>query len=162
MRPESTWCPSPNFKASTKARGISVIVIHATATSGIESPKNWLCDPKSKVSAHYIIGRAGELLHLVQDSNVAYHAGESSWRGREHVNSFSIGIELVNSNDGIMEYPEPQLAVCAALTAALCKEHGVKLGDVVGHKDIAPGRKTDPAGFDWVGFRDRLLDLGVS
>jgi N-acetyl-anhydromuramyl-L-alanine amidase AmpD len=75
---------------------------------------------------------------------------------------FSVGIELVNANDGIQEYPQAQLEACAGLTAAICKDYGVKLEDVVGHLDVAPGRKTDPAGFPWEDFRALLLAAGIS
>lgn len=156
MRPVIEWCPSPNFKAVTPDRKITCIVIHATATSGIDSPRDWLCSPESKVSAHYLIGRTGLILNLVHETNIAWHAGESEWKGKKGVNAFSIGIELVNSNDGIMEYPEDQLMSCADLVSAICQERGIKTEDVVGHLDVAPGRKTDPAGFPWPQFREML------
>jgi N-acetylmuramoyl-L-alanine amidase len=170
MRPDSTWCPSPNFH-SDPSRRITAVVIHATATGGLESPKNWLCDPASNASAHYLISREGAVLHLVHESDVAWHAGESAWNGMEHVNpktgvrtmnNCSVGIELVNDNTGQMPYPDPQLAAAAQLVAAICQEHGVKLEDVVGHLDIAPGRKTDPAVFPWDNFRGRLKAAGIA
>ncbi len=161
-RPASLWCPSPNFLSAPAGRKVTCVVIHATATSCIDSPKAWLCNPDSKVSAHYLIGLDGHIYHLVHESNVAYHAGESVWKGVEWVNHFSVGIELVNANDGVMEYPEEQLAACAALTAAICEDLGVKLEDVVGHLDIAPGRKTDPAAFPWDDFRGRLKAAGIA
>lgn len=136
-------------------------MIHATATSALASPKAWLTDPASKVSAHYLIGRAGELIQMVDDNDTAWHAGESEWGGVKGVNAFSIGIELVNSNDEKMEYPDAQMAVCADLVTAICLERKIKNQNVVGHKDIAPGRKTDPAGFDWIGFRARLASEGI-
>lgn len=161
-RPDSVWCPSPNFKAYAAARKITCVVIHATATKGLESPRDWLSHPASKVSAHYLIGLEGNILRMVDEKNVAYHAGESEWKGVKHVNAFSVGIELVNSNDGKMPYPEAQITACAAICVPVCKDYGVKLEDVVGHKDIAPGRKTDPAGFPWDDFKSRLRAGGVS
>lgn len=156
-RPDSEWCPSPNFLSVPPGRKVTCVVIHATATSGLDSPKEWLCNPNSKVSAHYLIGRTGVILHLVHESNVAWHAGDSEWRGQSGVNRFSVGIELVNSNDGQMEYPNDQLAAAAELVRAICADHGIKPQDVVGHADIAPGRKTDPAAFPWDDFRMRLV-----
>ena len=155
-RPDSTWTPSPNFRSVAAGRPISAVIVHATATSGLSSPLAWLCNPDSKVSAHYLIDREGVAYHLVHESNIAWHAGESEWKGKSNVNEFSVGIELVNANDGIQEYPEAQLAACAALIKPMLADYGVTLEDVVGHLDIAPGRKTDPAGFDFDAFRKRL------
>lgn len=132
------------------------MIIHATATSGVQSPKEYLCLPSSKVSAHYLIGLDGAIFHLVHESDIAWHAGESEWRGQPQVNLFSVGIELVNANDGVMEYPEAQLAACAALVKDICADYQISPEDVIGHLDIAPGRKTDPAAFPWEDFRSRL------
>lgn len=145
--------PSPNFRKMASPRKVTCIIIHATATSGIESPKAWLTSVESKVSAHYLIGMDGKIYQLVQENDVAYHAGESEWRGISHVNNFSIGIELVNANDGKMPYPEAQLSECAGLVASICKKRKIGPEDVIGHLNIAPGRKTDPAAFPWDNFR---------
>ena len=153
-RPKSAWTPSPNYTPKDPGRMVSCVIIHATATSGKDSPLEWLCDPKSKVSAHYIIDTLGAIYHLVHEQNVAWHAGESSFNGTSGVNEFSVGIELVNANDGIMPYTDPQLASCAELTADICKDNHISFGAVVGHADIAPGRKTDPGPlFPWDHFR---------
>ena len=151
MKPQTIWQPSPNFSSR-----ISCIVLHATATSGIKSPLDWLCNPESKVSAHYLIGTDGTIYHLVLDDKKAWHAGESEWKGRKGVNTNSIGIEMVNANDGKMIYPEAQIAACAELVKHLMAEHGIKREDVIRHADIAPGRKNDPLGFDMDAFRKRL------
>lgn len=155
MRPPTIWNPSPNF-TFINGRKITCVVLHATATSGLDSPLDWLCNPQSKVSAHYLIDLDGTIYHLVHESNIAWHAGESLWQGRPDVNIFSVGIELVNANDGIMPYPKDQLAYCAALVKNICSDNNIKPGDVVGHCDIAPGRKTDPANFPWTSFRALL------
>lgn len=160
MRQGTEWFPSPNFRRAK--REIQFIVIHATATSGISSPREWLCNPASKVSAHYLIGRDGKILQLVEDSNISWHAGESSWAGKTNLNNSSIGIELVNANDGKMNYPEEQFEACLKITSDMAKEFKVKLSNIVRHLDIAPVRKTDPAGFPWDDFKMRLHDLGVA
>lgn len=164
MRPASEWVPSPNFKEppSGADRKISCLVIHATATAGIESPLRELCDPKSKtpekrVSAHYLIGKDGRIIHLVHETNIAFHAGVSAWRGQIAVNNFSIGYELVNLNDGKDPYSEAQITALASLVIPACQEHSIAPADVVGHLDVAPGRKDDPRGLDLVAFRKRLL-----
>ena len=80
---------------------------------------------------------------------------QSQASGLPNVNAYSVGIELVNPND-FTPYPEAQLTSCAALVRAICAEHGIAHANVVGHADVAPGRKTDPAGFDWPRFRGML------
>jgi len=72
------------------------------------------------------------------------------------MNNCSIGIELVNANDGKMIYPDAQVKVCADLVKYLCETYNVSLDNVVTHADIAPGRKNDPLGFDMEGFRKLL------
>ena len=160
MRPRVNWVPSPNFSKG-KDRKVSCVVLHATATNGLKSPLEWLCLPESKVSAHYIIDKEGEIYHLVGEKNIAWHAGESFWDGKAHVNNFSIGIELVNPNDGFYPFPEEQIQACLALVVAICKDYSIPNKNVVGHLDIAFGRKTDPAGFDWTDFRERLRLAGI-
>ena len=110
-----------------------------------------------RVSAHFLIRRDGELVQYVPVAQRAWHAGESCHAGRERCNDFSIGIELEGADD--VPYEEAQYHALAALIrqlrAALPSLAG---GDIVGHSDIAPGRKTDPgAAFDW-GRLDTLLN----
>ncbi len=103
-----------------------------------------------RVSAHFLVRRSGELLQFVPCTRRAWHAGASSWGGNDRCNDFSVGIELEGSDE--IPYTDPQYAALAALTAALSRAYPVE--DVVGHADIAPGRKTDPgAAFDWPRFR---------
>ncbi len=160
MRPPFKKASSPNF-TRVKDRKITCVVIHATATSGLASPLEWLSLPASKVSAHYLIDKDGSIYGLVSEKDIAWHAGESYWDGKAHVNSFSIGIELVNPNDGVYPYPEEQIQALVELVVAICKEYGISAKDVVGHCDIALGRKTDPAGLDWEDVRARLAFHGV-
>lgn len=156
-RPKSIWKPSPNFTPKDPGRAISCVVIHATATEDKESPLNWLCDPKSQVSAHYLIDRLGAIYHLVHEQNIAWHAGQSSFHGINGVNDFSVGIELVNDNKD-QNYPAEQLQACSNLVADICREYKISEFSVVGHADIAPGRKTDPYKFPWFEFREILAN----
>lgn len=160
-RPKTEWRPSPNFKIG-KNRTISCVILHATATSKIGSPLDWLTSPLSKVSSHYLVGKDGHIYHLVKESNVAWHAGESFWQDKPHVNNFSIGIEMVNPNDGYDPYPEEQIQAVLDLCVPICIEYKIAAKDVIGHLDIALGRKTDPAGFDFEDFRARLYRDGVA
>lgn len=107
----------------------------------------------TRVSAHFLIRRDGKLLQFVPCAKRAWHAGESSWKGRSRCNDFSIGIELEGT--GETPFTTPQYRRLAALTRALQARYPIR--DIVGHSDIAPGRKTDPGpSFDWARYR-RLL-----
>jgi hypothetical protein len=98
------------------------------------------------VAPHYLIDRKGNIYRLVDDKNIAYHAGESQMKdGRTGVNAFSIGIELLNKEDD--QYTDAQYAAVKSLIAHLKGLYPIK--SVVGHDDIAPGRKTDPWNFEW-------------
>ncbi len=109
-----------------------------------------------KVSSHYLIRRDGEVIQFVEPERRAWHAGVSSWRGRERCNDFSIGIELEGAEDDA--FTEVQYQSLAALLRRLQQQFPIR--DVAAHSDVAPGRKTDPgARFDWA----RLLrDLASS
>ena len=98
------------------------------------------------VAPHYMIDRKGAIYRLVEDTNIAYHAGVSEMPdGRENVNDFSIGIEILNTLDD--NYTDAQYAAVKRLVASLKEQYKIKY--VLGHDDIAPGRKTDPWNFDW-------------
>jgi AmpD protein len=99
-----------------------------------------------RVSAHFYIRRHGALIQFVPCAKRAWHAGVSSWRGRERCNDYSIGIELEGADD--VPYAAPQYATLAKLLTALKQRYPLEAA--VGHSDIAPGRKTDPGpAFDW-------------
>jgi AmpD protein len=99
-----------------------------------------------RVSAHFVIRRDAELLQFVCCGERAWHAGVSSWQGRERCNDFSVGIELEGTDT--KPYGASQYSVLARLLKALYRRYAIR--HVVGHSDIAPGRKTDPGpAFDW-------------
>ena len=106
-----------------------------------------------KVSAHFLIRRAGELIQFVPCGWRAWHAGESNWRGRSRCNDFSIGIELEGTDD--VPFEDAQYDRLAELVRLLARTYpGV---DSVGHSDVAPGRKTDPGPcFDWARYRSMI------
>lgn len=100
-----------------------------------------------RVSSHFLIRRDGELVQFVPVERRAWHAGASCWRGRSACNDFSVGIELEGTDDSPFE--DPQYAALARLLMDL--QSRLALRDIVGHSDIAPGRKTDPgAQLDWL------------
>lgn len=110
-----------------------------------------------RVSAHYFIRRGGELVCFVPPERRAWHAGVSSWRGRERCNDFSIGVELEGCDS--LPFEDAQYETLAALLAELCARFPV--AGVTGHSDIAPGRKTDPGPFfSWGRLRRILLEAG--
>jgi AmpD protein len=106
-----------------------------------------------KVSAHFLIRRDGALVQFVGCLDRAWHAGVSSWKGREHCNDFSVGIELEGTD--AIPYAPAQYTMLARLIRTLRRRYPI--ADIVGHSDVAPGRKTDPGpAFDWARLR-RLL-----
>lgn len=141
--------PNQSFRKKVK---IDMIVIHATASDSFDGAVSWMENKKSQVSAHYCISKEGEVVQLVQESKKAWHAGKSTWKGEENLNENSIGIELVNKNDGFDEYPETQIKTLASLIVNI-QHFYTDISDdrIVGHDQIAPGRKSDPnINFPWV------------
>lgn len=110
-----------------------------------------------RVSAHYFIRRDGELIQFVPPEMRAWHAGVSSWRGRERCNDFSIGIELEGCDT--LPFEPVQYEALAELLADLCARFPIE--GITGHSDIAPGRKTDPGPyFSWGRLRRLLEGMG--
>jgi N-acetylmuramoyl-L-alanine amidase len=153
------FIPSPNFKKKAN-RKITAIVIHYTGSLSIDSTIIWFGQKKSGVSAHYIIGRNGDVVQMVNEKDIAWHAGES-WmspktKGEPWVNNFSIGIELVGTADSY--FTDIQMAALYDLLETLVMRYKVPPDRVVGHADIAPGRKIDPDGhlgqFNWTRTRE--------
>jgi len=155
--------PSPNCDARPEGVAIELIVIHNISLppgvfdgdAVIELFTNrldWDAHPYYqgirgiKVSAHFFIRRDGTLIQFVPCSLRAWHAGVSNWLEREGCNDFSIGIELEGSDD--LPFTEAQYATLAPLVNLLKQAYPIRA--VVGHSDIAPGRKTDPGiCFEW-------------
>ena len=99
-----------------------------------------------KVSAHFLVRRDGSVVQFVPVERRAWHAGVSSWRGRERCNDFSIGIELEGSEDDA--FTDPQYQALTGLVHRLQSQWPIR--DIAAHSEVAPGRKTDPgAHFDW-------------
>lgn len=109
-----------------------------------------------RVSAHALIRREGEILQFVPFHDRAWHAGDSCFGDRRQCNDFSVGIELEGADD--VPYTETQYLRLALLARTLMRHYpGITRDRIVGHSDIAPGRKTDPGpAFDWTEFHRRL------
>jgi N-acetylmuramoyl-L-alanine amidase len=147
--------PSPNW--DERKLPISMVVLHYTEMRSADEALARLTDPEAKVSAHYLISEAGEVIALVDEDKRAWHAGQSFWRGHPDVNSASIGIELDHPGHafGYRDFAEAQFHALVPLLARIVKQYGIPRANVVGHSDIAPARKIDPGElFPW----DRLAE----
>lgn len=161
------WIASPNFDArpieTDVTAGICLVVIHNISLPPSQYGGNGIIElftnqlnPEAhpyyaeiytrKVSAHFLIRRDGELIQFVSCLDRAWHAGASNWQGRERCNDFSVGIELEGSDFDAFE--AIQYDMLNQLLTALQAAYPIQ--GIVGHSDIAPGRKTDPGPyFDW-------------
>ncbi len=157
---------SPNCDARPSGMDIDLLVIHGISLPPGEFGGPWIdrlftnslpaeAHPYFaqvaglRVSSHLVISREGALTQYVKFRDRAWHAGKSSYRGREACNDFSIGIELEGTDD--LPYEMTQYARLAEVVAALLRAYPTLTSErITGHSDIAPGRKTDPGGaFDW-------------
>lgn len=160
--------PSPNCDERPADETVRLVVIHAISLPpeefggpGIIQLFTNCLDPEAhpyfreiqdlRVSAHFLVRRDGELIQFVPCSRRAWHAGVSNWLGRENCNDFSIGIELEGCDQ--LPFEDAQYLTLNRLLAELHRRYSMEA--VVGHSDIAPGRKTDPGPcFDWSRVRD--------
>ena len=141
---EALWRPSPNFDQ----RRPNYVILHQTSNDNAATALATLTDPQRRVSAHYLIGRDGALMQLVDEASRAWHAGESWWGGNTDLNSASIGIELDNTGDEV--FAEAQIVALLGLLGELRTRHRIPPANVLAHGDIAPTRKVDPGRlFPW-------------
>lgn len=171
--PEARWSPSPHFDVRPAGVTPELLVVHSISlppgryggpyiddlfrgTLNLVAHRSFQSLRGVTVSAHLLIRRNGALVQYVSLNDRAWHAGQSSFDGRDNCNDFSIGVELEGS-DGT-PFRAPQYRRLADLHAGLVAAYpAIATNPVVGHCDIAPGRKTDPGPlFDWSGFRAML------
>lgn len=169
-------CPSPNFNARPSTE-ISLLVIHNISLPPgqfgggqvqaffqnrlvTEEHPYFAAIASLKVSAHFLIERDGRITQFVSCRDRAWHAGVSSFEGREQCNDFSLGIELEGTDE--LPFGEAQYGALVALTRHLQAAYpAITLSRICGHSDIAPGRKTDPGpAFDWARLRAALINGG--
>ncbi|MDO5529391.1 MAG: N-acetylmuramoyl-L-alanine amidase, partial [Paracoccus sp. (in: a-proteobacteria)] len=146
--PGSEPPPSPNHGDRRGGIAPHLIVLHYTGMADGASARARLCDPAAEVSAHWLIFEDGRCESLVPENRRAWHAGAGSWLGHEDINSRSIGIELVNPGD--CPFAARQMDALEDLLDEIMARHGIGPESVIGHSDMAPGRKCDPGPrFDW-------------
>lgn len=138
---EGVWRPSPNFDQ----RRPNYVILHQTSNDTAQRALATLTDPRRRVSAHYLIGRDGTVLQLVDENARAWHAGASWWGGNTDLNSASLGIEL--DNTGEEPFAEAQIVALLALLDELRSRHRIPAANFLAHGDVAPGRKVDPSAF---------------
>lgn len=141
--------PVPHKNRRPPVTSPDCLVLHDTGGKTAEGALAWFRDPASQVSSHYLIDKDGTIYRCVPEEERAWHAGHSELFGRPDVNSFSLGIELVDDSD-VDAYPAAQLGTLIDLLVDLCRRYRIPLNRVVGHQHIAPGRKGDPGpDFPW-------------
>ncbi len=169
---------SPNFDARPPGAGLDLIVVHGISLPPGDFGGPWIdrlftnslpaeAHPyfatinARRVSSHLLVRRDGEITQYVDFNARAWHAGASRFEGREACNDFSIGIELEGADT--LAYEDAQYEALAQIVGALCESYpGLSPERIVGHSDVAPGRKTDPGpAFDWVRAR-RLIDAACA
>jgi AmpD protein len=169
------WLRSPNQGVRPAGCAVSLVVLHNISLPPGEFGGPWIerlftnrLDPAAhpyfstiaglQVSAHFVVRRGGEIVQLVGCDRRAWHAGQSAWRGRANCNDWSLGIELEGSDD--QPFVAEQYHALWRLLDAIRGRYPITA--IVGHSDVAPGRKTDPGPhFDWaaVAARHRGLEL---
>lgn len=151
------WHPSPNFGPRRDGLTPALIVLHYTAMADADAALARLCDPGAQVSAHYLIGSDGRLWQMVREGMRAWHAGEGEWGGQQDINSRSVGIELDNRGDH--PFAAPLMRRLEHVLPKIMARWNIPASGVIGHSDMAPGRKCDPGPrFDWA----RLARQGLA
>lgn len=151
---------SPNFGGRRGGLGPEIIILHYTGMDSGRGAEEWLCNPASEVSSHYIVHENGRIVQMVREQDRAWHAGKSSWRGVTEINSQSIGIEIVNPGPllGFPPFPARQIVAVIELCRGIVARRSIRPEMVLAHSDVAPGRKIDPGEkFPW----PRLARAGV-
>ena len=144
---------SSNYsKKKRPLKDIRFIIIHYTGMQSEIASIKRLKDPKSKVSCHYLIRRNGNIIQMVNEKNIAWHAGKSRWKNFMNLNKNSLGIELVNKGHefGYQNFTNQQIQSLISLCKLLKRKYTIKKENFLGHSDIAPLRKIDPGEkFPW-------------
>ncbi|MCZ0960762.1 N-acetylmuramoyl-L-alanine amidase [Paracoccus benzoatiresistens] len=139
--------PSPNH-GDRRGQRPELVVLHYTGMADTAEARARLCDPAAEVSAHWLVHEDGRAEALVPEDRRAWHAGAGSWQDRDDVNSRSIGIEIANPGD--RPFPARQMDALVMVLRDIMARWRIGPDAVIGHSDMAPGRKIDPGPrFDW-------------
>ena len=154
---------SPNFNLQKRTyKEIKFIIFHYTGMKKESEAVSKLTKIQSEVSSHYLIKNNGNILTLVPDLYVAWHAGKSSWKNFKSLNQNSIGIEITNPGHefGYKKFSEKQISSLLKLSRFLIKKYKINSNNILGHSDIAPERKKDPGEkFPWKLFSKKKIGL---
>ena len=144
---------SPNFNPIKRnSKKIKFIIFHYTGMKNESDAINRLTNIQSEVSCHYLIKSNGEIITVLPDLYVAWHAGKSSWKKYKSLNKNSIGIEITNPGHQLCykNFPKKQISSLLKLSKTLIKKYKISSKNILGHSDIAPERKKDPGEkFPW-------------
>lgn len=145
------FLPSPNFDDRPHGETVSCVVLHSTVVPTTEETVKIFLDPKRQVSAHFVVGKDGQVIQMVPVEKRAWHAGESVLDGKPRVNEYSVGIEMVNLNNGVDPYTDAQIYAVVGIIRLLRSRYDIPDSRIVSHEKIAlpAGRKSDPANFDF-------------
>lgn len=160
MNIDKTSFTSPNYK--DRSDKIDTIVIHSTHISKYDSLER-LCSKESGVSCHYLLDLEGKIYQLVPEEKIAWHAGTSSWMGREALNQYSIGIEIVdtdNSGNRLKYFTQHQMDSVINLIKNIINRYSIDPHNIVAHSDIATDRKDDPGeNFSWTQLSEHGIGI---
>jgi N-acetylmuramoyl-L-alanine amidase len=157
-----SFIPGLHFNARPPGTVVDTIILHHTASGTTSSCVRWFENPESKVSAHYVIGKDGSIIQMVNTFYRAWHAGNSVIDGRTNVNDYSVGIEIVNT--GSEPYPEAQVTAVRNIVGHLCHyRYKGQIKQIASHEYIAvpQGRKNDPKDYPWDSLSDLSKELGI-
>ena len=144
---------SPNFNPKKRiSRKIKFIIFHYTGMKKESEAINRLTSTQSEVSCHYLIKNNGEIIQLVPNLYIAWHAGKSSWKEHKSLNQNSVGIEITNPGHeiGYKKFSKKQIFSLVRLSKFLIRKYNINSKNILGHSDIAPDRKKDPGEkFPW-------------
>ncbi|MBC8139735.1 MAG: N-acetylmuramoyl-L-alanine amidase [Fibrella sp.] len=144
---------SPNYNSRPFFGTVDCVVLHATVTETADDAIRIFLARGSKVSAHFVVARDGKVTQMVPVGKRAWHGGTSRLGRRANVNDFSVGIEMVNRNDGLQPYTDRQYEAVAGIIRDLRtnRQYSIPPERIVSHRAIAlpQGRKSDPRGFDF-------------
>ena len=153
MALNTTFNYSPNFNSKKRnPKKIKFIIFHYTGMKSESNALKKLTDIQSEVSCHYLIKNNGEIVKMVPDLYIAWHAGESSWKNYKSLNQNSIGIEITNPGHehGYKKFSQKQITSLLKLSKFLIKKYKISPKNVLGHSDISVLRKKDPGEkFPW-------------